>query len=140
MFGVLDRYEVIPIAFKFFAIRISKPCFCYTIKVKNTNMPILYPLLTNFKKRPQYTIIRQSFKINNLRWIRHVKDYPQGNALTMVFTLGNLRAKKISYRLWGEYQGHTFDLTPYFRHYYYDHIPREIPPADIKERNYYAGM
>ena len=51
-----------------------------------------------------------------------------------------VRARKISYRLWGEYQGHTFDLTPYFRHYYYRHIPREIPPLDIKERNYYAGV
>ena len=140
MFGALDRYEVVPIAFKFFSIYISKPCFCYITKVKNTEMPILYPILSTFKKRPEYTIIRQRFKINNLRWVRHVKDYPHGNTLTMVFTLGNLRARKISYRLWGEYQGHTFDLTPYFRHYYYRHIPREIPPLDIKERNYYAGV
>ena len=136
----LNRYEEVPLPFKFYSIVIKKASFCYVIRVKNVNMPVLYPILSNFRKRPQYIIMKQQFKINNLRWIRHVIDTPQGNMLTMVFTLGNLRSKKISYRLWGEYQGHTFDITPYFRHYYYYHIPREIPPVDIKERDYYHGI
>lgn len=136
----LDRYEVVPLAFKFYAMTINKPSFCYVTRVKNTDMPILYPILSNFHKRPQYVVMKRQFKVNNLRWIRHVVDTPQGNALTMAFTLGNLRTRKISYRLWGEYMGQTFDITPYFRHYYYHHIPREIPPADIKERDYYAGV
>jgi hypothetical protein len=136
----LDRYEIVPMAFKFYSIKINQPCFCYVTKVKNTNMPILYPILSNFRKRSQYVVMKQHFKVSNLRWVRHVVDHPSGNMLTMVFTLGNLRSRKISYRLWGEYMGHTFDITPYFRHYYYNHIPREIPPADIKERSYYAGI
>ena len=136
----LDKYEVIPLAFKFYSIAITKPSFCYVVDVKNSKMPVLYPILAKFKNRHQYTVIRRSFKLSNLRWIRHVLDHPKGNMLTMVFTLGNLRARKISYRLWGEYSGQIFDITPYFRYYYYNHIPREIPPMDIKERSYYAGI
>jgi len=136
----LNRYEVVPLAFKFYSIKINKSSFCYVVNVKGSRMPVVYPILDKFKKRPEYIIIKQQFKLSNLRWVRHVMDQPTGNMLTMVFTLGNLRSKKISYRLWGEYNGQIFDITPYFRHYYYDHIPREIPPEDIKERTYYAGI
>lgn len=136
----LDKYEVVPLAFKFYSIKIIKPAFCYVINVKGNRVPVVYPILNTFKKRTQYTIVKRQFKLSNLRWVRHTIDEPAGNMLTMVFTIGNLRNKKVSYRLWGEYSNQIFDITPYFRHYYYDHIPREIPPADIKERTYYAGI
>jgi hypothetical protein len=136
----LDKYEPVPIEFQYYSVNINKPCFCYVTKVKNTHMPTIYPRLPNFKNRSQYTIIKQKFKVSNLKWVRHIKDYPQGNMLTMVFTLGNLRSRKISYRLWGEFEGHAFDITPYFRHYHFNQIPNQIPPADINERNYYAGI
>ncbi len=110
------------------------------MNVKKHKMPVLYPMLSKYNNRKEYTIIKKHFRISNLRWVRHTIDYPDGNMLTMVFTLGNLRSKKISYRLWGEYRGQIFDITPYFRYYYYRHIPKEIPPVDLKEKSYYPSI
>lgn len=136
----LDRFEPVPLQFKFYSLIINKPSFCYITKVKNQKIPILYPKLGIFKQRPEFIVINQPFKVTNLRWIRHVVDSPEGNLMTMVFTLGNLRSRKISYRLWGDYMGQIFDITPYFRQYYYQHIPSQIPPVDINEKSFYEGI
>jgi hypothetical protein len=135
-----EKYEIVPFVFKFYSIIITKPAFCYVVNVKNRKMPVLYPKLAKYKDRKDYTVIGSPFKVSNLHWVRHTIDYPDGNMLTMVFTLGNLRSRKISYRLWGEFRGQIFDITPYFRYYYYRHIPKEIPPVDLKERSYYPNV
>lgn len=136
---LLERYELVPLQFKFYSVYINQPSFCFIINIEKRRMPILYPITAKFQSRPEYIVIKNPFRVSNLFWVRHIEDHPTGNLMTMAFTLGNLRQRKISYRLWGKYSGQVFDITPYFRHYYYRHIPREIPPLDIKEKAY-LGM